>query len=188
MDVVTPKRDRAREGLRKLDLVMLAVTINVHDGPFTAFGQNAAPALDGRLSATTLSSGILSVSFITLQIRCLLTLLVVARRNQSASQRAGVPGFLPAEIRRTALTRIQEDRLEDRSSIPQALDFPSTWPPPALCGHPHSSAGAYRIAGIAVAGEDRGAVAVFVLVDELCPVSKSGVRSTERTGPKISSL
>jgi len=47
MDVVTPKRDRAREGLRKLDLVMLAVTINVNDSPFTALGQHAALALDG---------------------------------------------------------------------------------------------------------------------------------------------
>lgn len=42
-----PKRDRAREGVRKLDLVMLTVTINVNDGPFTAFGQNTALALDG---------------------------------------------------------------------------------------------------------------------------------------------
>jgi len=57
-----------------------------------------------------------------------------------------VSGFLPAEIRRTALTRIQEDRLEDRSFIPQTLNFRSTWPPPAVCGHPHSSAGTYRIA------------------------------------------
>jgi hypothetical protein len=47
MDVVAPKRYRARERLRKLDLVMLAVTINVNDGPFTALGQDAALALDG---------------------------------------------------------------------------------------------------------------------------------------------
>ena len=47
MDVVAPERDRAREGLRKLDLVMLAVTINVNDCPFTAFRQDAALALDG---------------------------------------------------------------------------------------------------------------------------------------------
>ena len=47
MDVVAPQRDRAREGLRKLDLVMLAVTINVNDSPFSAFGQHAALALDG---------------------------------------------------------------------------------------------------------------------------------------------
>ena len=33
IDVVTPKRDRAREGVRELDLVTLAVTINVNDGP-----------------------------------------------------------------------------------------------------------------------------------------------------------
>jgi hypothetical protein len=46
-DVVAPKRDRATEGLHKLDLVMLAVAINVNDGPFTAFGQDAALALDG---------------------------------------------------------------------------------------------------------------------------------------------
>src|SRR4051794_9218008 len=46
MDVVAPKRDRATEGLRKLDLVRLAVTIDVHDGPFAAFGQDAALALD----------------------------------------------------------------------------------------------------------------------------------------------
>ena len=46
MDVVTPKRDRAREGLRKLDLVMLAATINVNYGSFAAFGQDAALALD----------------------------------------------------------------------------------------------------------------------------------------------
>ena len=51
MDVVAPKRDRAREGLRKLDLVMLAVTINVNDSPFTAFGQDAALALDGMLES-----------------------------------------------------------------------------------------------------------------------------------------
>jgi hypothetical protein len=47
MDVVAPQRGRAREGLRKLDLVMLAVTINVNDSPFTALGQHAALALDG---------------------------------------------------------------------------------------------------------------------------------------------
>ena len=47
MDVVPPKRDRARAGLRKLDLVMLAVTINVNYSPFTACGQDAALALDG---------------------------------------------------------------------------------------------------------------------------------------------
>jgi hypothetical protein len=46
-DVVAPKRDRAREGVRKLDLVMFAVTINVNDGPFTALRQDAAVALDG---------------------------------------------------------------------------------------------------------------------------------------------
>src|SRR5215467_13318364 len=46
MDVGAPERDRASEGLRKLDLVMLAVTINVNDCPFAAFGQNAALALD----------------------------------------------------------------------------------------------------------------------------------------------
>jgi hypothetical protein len=46
-DVVAPKRDRAREGLRKLDLVMFAVAINVNDGPFTALRQDAAFALDG---------------------------------------------------------------------------------------------------------------------------------------------
>jgi len=60
----------------------------------------------------------------------------VARRNQWASRRAAVSGFLPAETRRTALTRIQEGRLEDRSSIPQTLEFPfdvaaarRVWPP-----------------------------------------------------------
>ena len=47
IDIVAPKRDRAKKGLRKLDLVMLAVTINVNDGPFTPFGQDAALALDG---------------------------------------------------------------------------------------------------------------------------------------------
>jgi hypothetical protein len=47
MDVVAPQRDRAREGLRKLDLVVLAVTINVNDSPFPTFGQHAALALDG---------------------------------------------------------------------------------------------------------------------------------------------
>ncbi len=46
-NVVAPKRDRAREGLRELDLVMLVVTINVNDGPFTALRQDAAFALDG---------------------------------------------------------------------------------------------------------------------------------------------
>ena len=35
------------EGLRKLDLVMLAVTINVNDSPSTALGQHATLALDG---------------------------------------------------------------------------------------------------------------------------------------------
>ena len=47
----------------------------------------------------------------------------MARRNQWASRRAALSGFLPAEIRRTALTRLQEDRLEDRweggSNLPQ---------------------------------------------------------------------
>jgi hypothetical protein len=47
MDVVALKRNSARKGLRKLDLVMLTVTINVNDCPFTAFGQGAALALDG---------------------------------------------------------------------------------------------------------------------------------------------
>jgi hypothetical protein len=46
MDVVAPQRDRAREGLRKLDLVIFAVTINVNDSLFTAFGQHTALALD----------------------------------------------------------------------------------------------------------------------------------------------
>ena len=46
-DVVAPKRYRAGEGVRKLDLIMLAVTINVNDGPFTALRQDAAFALDG---------------------------------------------------------------------------------------------------------------------------------------------
>jgi hypothetical protein len=41
------QHDRARERLRKLDLVMLAVTINVNDSSITAFGQHAALALDG---------------------------------------------------------------------------------------------------------------------------------------------
>jgi hypothetical protein len=47
MEFVAPQRDRAREGLRKLYLVMLAVTINVNDSPFSAFGQDTALALDG---------------------------------------------------------------------------------------------------------------------------------------------
>jgi hypothetical protein len=47
MDVVAPQRDRAREGLHKLDLVVLAVTINVDDSPFTACGQDAPLALEG---------------------------------------------------------------------------------------------------------------------------------------------
>jgi hypothetical protein len=34
--------------------------------------------------------------------------------------------------RQTALTRIQEERPEDSSSTPGALNFPSTWPPPAV--------------------------------------------------------
>jgi hypothetical protein len=46
IDVVAPQRDCAREGLRKLDLVVLAVTINVNDSPFTACGQDAVFALD----------------------------------------------------------------------------------------------------------------------------------------------
>jgi hypothetical protein len=50
-----------------------------------------------------------------------------------------VSGFLLAEIGRTALTHTQEERLEDRSSILQALNFPSTWPPPSVRDHPHSS-------------------------------------------------
>ena len=47
IDVFAPKRDRAREGLRKLDLVMRAVTINVNDCPFAALRQDAALAFDG---------------------------------------------------------------------------------------------------------------------------------------------
>ena len=46
-DVVALKRDRAGGRVRKLDLVMLAVTINVNHGPFTAFGQDTTLALDG---------------------------------------------------------------------------------------------------------------------------------------------
>jgi hypothetical protein len=46
-DVVAPHRDSAREGLHKLDPVMLAVAINVNDSPCTGFGQYAALALDG---------------------------------------------------------------------------------------------------------------------------------------------
>src|SRR6516162_2718087 len=49
MDVGAPERKRAREWLRKLDLVMLAVAINVNNGPFTAFRQDSALALDGTL-------------------------------------------------------------------------------------------------------------------------------------------
>ena len=59
MDVVAPKRDRAGEGLRKLDLVMLAVTINVNDSPFNACGQHAALALDGMPESHALGSGML---------------------------------------------------------------------------------------------------------------------------------
>ena len=47
INVVAPKRDRASEGLGKLDLVMPAVTINVNDSPFTALGQHPALAFDG---------------------------------------------------------------------------------------------------------------------------------------------
>jgi hypothetical protein len=47
MDVAAPKRDRAGERLCELDLVMLAVTINVNDRPLTALRQDAAFALDG---------------------------------------------------------------------------------------------------------------------------------------------
>jgi hypothetical protein len=46
VDVAAPKRDRARKGLCKLDLVMLAVTIDVNDGRFAACGQDATLALD----------------------------------------------------------------------------------------------------------------------------------------------
>jgi hypothetical protein len=49
MDVVAPKRYRAREGVCKLDVIMLAVAINVNDGPFSAFGRDTALALDGVL-------------------------------------------------------------------------------------------------------------------------------------------
>jgi hypothetical protein len=51
MDVAAPKRDRAGERLRKLDLVVLAVTINVNYCPFAAFGQDAPFALDGALQS-----------------------------------------------------------------------------------------------------------------------------------------
>jgi hypothetical protein len=42
--------------------------------------------------------------------------------------------------------------------------------------------------GVAVAGEDCDAVAVFMVVDELCRMIESGLRTTDSTGPKISSL
>ena len=51
INVSAPKRERASERLHKLDLVMLAVTINVNDCPFTALRQDAALALDGVLES-----------------------------------------------------------------------------------------------------------------------------------------
>jgi hypothetical protein len=149
MDVVAPKRDRARERLRKLDLVMLAVTINMNDGPFAAFGQDAALALDGMPESHDAEFRNLECIVHYSANPLLADFICRGETKSMGERRAAVSGFLPAETRRTALTRIQEDRLEDRSSIPQTLNFPSTWPPPALCGHPHSSAGAYRIASIA---------------------------------------
>src|SRR5438445_9046006 len=49
LDVFSANRDRARERLRKLNLVMLAVAIGVNDGPSAAFGQHAALGLYGML-------------------------------------------------------------------------------------------------------------------------------------------
>jgi hypothetical protein len=146
MDFVASKRDRAREGVRKLDLVMLAVTINVNDGPFTAFGQDTAVALHGMPEShhgefrnleciVHYSANPLLADFIG--------------RGETKSMCGPAGRCVRISTRRdqaNALTRIQEGRLEDRSSMPQTLNFPSTWPPPAVCGHPHSSAGAYRIA------------------------------------------
>jgi hypothetical protein len=51
MDLVALQRNRAREGLPKPDRVVLAVTINVNDSPFTVLGQHAAAALDGMLES-----------------------------------------------------------------------------------------------------------------------------------------
>jgi hypothetical protein len=147
MDVVAPKRDRAREGLRELDLVMLAVTINVNDGPFSAFGQDTALALDGMPESHHGEFRNLEC-IVHYSANPLLADVIGRGETKSTSEpAAAVSGFLPAETGRTTLTRIQEDRLEDRSSIPQTLNFPSTWRRPP-CGHQYSSAGAYGIAGI----------------------------------------
>jgi len=124
--VVAPKRDRAREGLRKLDLVMLAVTINVNDSPFTAFGQDAALALDGMLESHDAEFRNLEC-IVHYSANPLLADFIGRGETKSMGEPAG--RCVRISTRRdqaNALTRIQEDRLEDRSSIPQALNFPST--------------------------------------------------------------
>jgi hypothetical protein len=51
---------------------MLAVTINVNDSPFTAFGQDAALALDGMLESHDAEFRNLECIVHYPQIRCLL--------------------------------------------------------------------------------------------------------------------
>ena len=136
-DFVAPKRDRAREGVRKLDLVMLAVTINVNDGPFTVFGQDTVLALDGMPESHHGEFRNLEC-IVHHSANPLLADFIGRGETKSMGEPAG--RCVRISTRRdqaNALTRIQEGRLEDRSSIPQALNFPSTWPPPALFGRPH---------------------------------------------------
>jgi len=125
---------------------MLAVTINVNDGPFTAFGQDTALALDGMPESHDAEFRNLEC-IVHYSANPLLADFIGRGETKSMGEPAG--RCVRISTRRdqaNALTRIQEDRLEDRSSMPETLNFPSTWPPPAVCGHPHSSGGAYRIA------------------------------------------
>jgi hypothetical protein len=114
-DVFAPKRDRAGEGVRKLDLVMLAITINVNDGPFTAFGQDTALALDG-MPETHHGEFRNLECIVHYSANPLLADFTGRGETKSMGEPAGRCVRIPTRRdQANALTRIQEGRLEDRA-------------------------------------------------------------------------
>ena len=97
---------------------MVAVTINVNDRPFTALRQDAAFALDKVPESHDAEFRNLECIVHYSANPLLADFIGRGEAKSMGEPAAAVSGFLPAETRRTALTRIQEDRLEDRSSIP----------------------------------------------------------------------
>jgi hypothetical protein len=136
----------------------------VNDGPFTAFGQDAALALDGMPESHDAEFRNLEC-IVHYSANPLLADFIGRGETKSMGEPAG--RCVRISTRRdqaNALTRNQEGRLEDRSSMPQTLNFPSTYPSPAVCDHPHSSAdlphhrqltcsGAASLAGREVVGQ-----------------------------------